>query len=51
MSEKPQEFIDGFEEAERRFYESDNPDFDNPFKVDTEQHRGFEEAVYIFTQK
>lgn len=42
----------GFQTAETLFYEnSEREDWINPFKVGTDQHRGFEEAVYIFTHK
>jgi hypothetical protein len=51
---EPAGFVVGYAEAERQFYEQDdqgNPPFANPFREGTDQHRGFEEAVYDFTQK
>lgn len=54
-------FVEGYTEAERHFYEMEvgntgedsvsGKDFINPFREGTEQHRGFEEGVYDFTQK
>jgi len=44
-------FIEGFQAAEKEFYDEENPKYVNPFPEGTEQHRGYEEAVYVFTQK
>lgn len=45
-------FVVGFSFAEGLFYEKpDRTNYHNPFQEGTEESKGFEEAVYIFTQK
>jgi hypothetical protein len=46
-------FIRGHQEAERQWREQENTgkDFDNPYKEGTDEHDGFEAAVYTLTQK
>lgn len=46
-------FINGFAAAELYFYtnEGEVTSFPNPFPVGSDEHAGYEEAVYVFTQK
>lgn len=53
---KPDGFVKGYEEAERRFITewagAYRPEmFDNPFPEGSDEYRGFEDGVYDFTQK
>ncbi len=44
-------FVEGYNAAMKRSLEQEVPDFTNPYRDDTDEYRGFEEAVYDLTQK
>jgi hypothetical protein len=44
-------WIEGFQEAEKEFFASETPAFINPYHPEDPASDGYEEAVYIFTQK
>lgn len=48
---KGSRWIEGFEAAEKEFTDSDSPAYANPYPAGDPAHDGYEEAVYIFTQK
>lgn len=49
---KSDAYIIGYSLAETHFYSGEQiPRFQNPFQSGTDQHRGYEEGVYDFTQK
>jgi hypothetical protein len=44
-------WLEGFQEAEKEFMDSDSPAYVNPYHPEDPASDGYEEAVYIFTQK
>jgi hypothetical protein len=48
---KGNRWIEGFAAAEKQFMAADTPDYVNPYPEGDPAHDGYEEAVYIFTQK
>lgn len=48
---KSDAWIAGFQEAERQFYDDSRNCFTSPFDPDSQEHAGWLEGVYTFTQK
>ena len=44
-------FVRGYSTALHEFETREHPEYRNPFREGSDEHRGYEEGVYDFTQK